>query len=329
MNKRSIRRWITLCFSVILALSVAVTAAWNYYHVYSHIIEESRNAAESCADIVRYSLDYWNIDELLCASDDEQYRNERSTIRTICQSFDFVYVYVYTIDPETEERRFLFCVAGDDGDEAVVLRERYLGAVSDEPLDKWEKALVAGDRKMQMGKVSTQFGDDVTWLVPYLGDDGSLLAVIGMDHNLEVENAKILHDFLFSVIPVVLSLTMGLLVLLILMRRRILRPIHALSESMSSFARDSSRKPEPVGIRTQDEIGEIAASYEKMTGDISAYVNNIEALTKERVETNVQLDIARRIQYGLVPEKTDLGGDGFGLCAITRPAKAVGGDFYD
>jgi serine phosphatase RsbU (regulator of sigma subunit) len=98
---------------------------------------------------------------------------------------------------------------------------------------------------------------------------------------------------------------------------------------MSRFARDSSVKPEPIGIRTQDEIGEIAAAYDKMTGDISAYVSNIEALTKERVEANVQLDIARRIQYGLVPEETKLSGDGFGLYAVTQPAKAVGGDFYD
>jgi len=329
MNKRSIRRWITLCFTVILILSLAVTAAWNYYHTYSHILEESRDAAESCASLVRYSLDSWDIDALMHASDDEQYRQERSTLRALSRSFDFEYLYIYTVDPETEVRHFLFCVASDDDKENVVLRERYLGAVADEPLDKWEKAMLAGERKMQMGKVSTQYGDDITWLVPYTEGDGPLLAVIGMDHSIAVENAKILKDFLFALIPVVLSLTMGLLVLLILLRRRILRPIHALSESMSRFARDSSVKPEPIGIRTQDEIGEIAASYEKMTSDIVAYVNNIEALTKERVETNVQLDVARRIQYGLVPEKTSLDGDGFTLRAMTQPAKAVGGDFYD
>ncbi len=329
MKKRSVRQWITLCFSVILVLSVAVTAAWNYYYTYSRSVEESRKAAECCAGIVRYSLNWWNVDVLSHTSDDEQYRSERSTMRTLCQSFDFDYLYVYTVDPEAETRRFLFCVATDDDKEAVILRERYLGAISDAPLDQWEKALVAGNRDMQMGKDFTRYGDDVTWLAPYLDNDGSLLAVIGMDHSIKLENAKVLKDFLFAVIPVVLSLTMGLLVLLILMRRRILRPIHALSESMSSFAQDSSRKPEPVVIRTQDEIGEIAAAYDKMTGDISAYVSNIEALTKERVEANVQLDIARRIQYGLVPEETKLSGDGFGLYAVTQPAKAVGGDFYD
>ena len=329
MNNRSIRKWIRLCFTVVLILSITVTAAWNYYHTYSHIVEESRSAAECCAEIVRHSLDWWNIDILSHTEDDEQYRSERSTIRTLCQSFGFEYMYVFTIDPETEERHFLFCVARDDEKEAVVLEERYLGAVSDAPLDEWEKALVAGDRSMQMGKVSTRYGDDITWLAPYTDKDGRLLAVIGMDHDIKIEREMILKDFLFAVIPIVISLTMGLLVLLYLLRRRILRPIHALSESMSRFARDSRRKPEPTGIQSGDEIGEIAASFDKMTSDISTYVNNIEALTEERVETNVQLDIARRIQYGMVPEETALGGDGFALHAITHPAKAVGGDFYD
>ena len=91
MNKRSIRRWITLCFSVILILSLAVTAAWNYYHTYSHIIDESRGAAESCASLVRYSLDSWDID-VLSHAPDEQYRQDRSTLRALCQSFDFEYL---------------------------------------------------------------------------------------------------------------------------------------------------------------------------------------------------------------------------------------------
>lgn len=66
-----------------------------------------------------------------------------------------------------------------------------------------------------------------------------------------------------------------------------------------------------------------------MAGDISNYINNIEQLTKERVETNVQLEIVRRIQHGLVPEKTELNSKNFTVSAVTKPAKKVGGDFYD
>lgn len=66
-----------------------------------------------------------------------------------------------------------------------------------------------------------------------------------------------------------------------------------------------------------------------MTEEITANIRNIEKLTKDRTQTNVQLDIARRIQSGFVPEKTTLNDSAFCISAITRPAKAVGGDFYD
>ena len=331
MKKESIGKRITRCFIVILLLSLASTGAWNYYHTYTQNVRESRREAERCAEIVRLSLDRAELDmeALLSAEADERYRSERDSLRTLCRTFDLDYLYIYTVDPSAGERRFLFCVGGDDDKDAVVLRERYLGAVSDEAFDKWEQALLSGSREMQMGRVSTRYGNNVTWLSPYTDGQGRLLVVIGMDQSIRLEETKVLREFLVAVLPVVLALTTGLLVLLILMRRRILRPIHTLSERMSLFAADSSREPEPIGIRSEDEIGEIAASYEKMTGDIRAYIANIESLTRERVETNVQLDVARRIQYGLVPEETSLKGEGFALHAVTRPARAVGGDFYD
>ena len=89
---------------------------------------------------------------------------------------------------------------------------------------------------------------------------------------------------------------------------------------ISDFAGNGSRKPEPLTIKSNDEIGEIAAAYNRMTSDISDYVGSIESLTRENTESYVQLDIARKIQYGLVPEKTTLHGAGFSACAVSQPA---------
>ena len=86
------------------------------------------------------------------------------------------------------------------------------------------------------------------------------------------------------------------------LRRRITDPILAISDSMHRFAMNSSVKPEPLGIHSEDEIGKIASSYEKMTEEISTYISNIETLTRDKVQNDIQLDIARRIQNGLVPE---------------------------
>ena len=118
---------------------------------------------------------------------------------------------------------------------------------------------------MQKQVISNRYGHEMTWLLPYLDDDGSLLAIIGVDSSLKMEQMHILGNFLRDIIPVALALSLGFLVQLVLLRRRITNPIHAISDSMYRFARDSSVKPEPLGIKTEDEIGEIAVSYEKMT----------------------------------------------------------------
>jgi len=43
-----------------------------------------------------------------------------------------------------------------------------------------------------------------------------------------------------------------------------------------------------------------------MTEDISDFIGNIEAMTREKVKANVQPDVAHHIQYGLVPKKAVL-----------------------
>lgn len=329
MKNRSIKRWITLIFTLILLLSLAISAGWSYYWTYRSSIESMERREGTCAQIMMLLLDEWNLDDLSDSGNTELYERARAMARSLCQYFQLDYLYVYSIDPETNLRHYILCVADDDEADRVIQKERYFGAVSGDPLDEGEQKIMAGSDYPQKVTLSNQYGEELTWLLPYRDADGSLRAIIGLDNNVKMEQRNIFHNFLLDVFPEILAIGLGFLCLLILLRRRITDPIHAISASMNRFAMNSSVKPEPLMIKTGDEIGEIAASYEKMTEQISSHISVIEALTREKVETDVQLDIARRIQYGLVPEKTVLRGDGFSICALTNPAKAVGGDFYD
>ena len=329
MKKNSINHWITLWFIVILAVSVAVTAVENYFATRNETIAQAKVSMERCANIVSYLLDQWNLDALTDGSNPSQYNTARRILRNLCQSFRLDYLYVYTIDPTTETRIYDFCVADTDEDDDQIQELFPLGSELQTALHPGEKTILSGYNDTQMDLVFNQYGNEMSWFVPYLDDGGSMCALIGMDTNFEVGQEMILTSFLKRMAPKAVLLVAAQLVMLLLVRRRIIVPINAISKNMERFAQDSSHTPEPLNIRSKDEIGEIVKSFEKMTGDISAYVNNIEALTKERLETNVQLDVARRIQYGLVPETTTLNGPGYSVSAMTRPAKTVGGDFYD
>ena len=168
-----------------------------------------------------------------------------------------------------------------------------------------------------------------TTLVPVSNDEGKIRAVAAIDISVSgVRAASLSHIFHIGII-ILLIMLVSITVYHYIVRKQIIDPVKAISERMTLFAKDSRKKPEMLNIRSRDEIGEIAESFEKMTEDISTYVSSIETLTMERVQNNVELEVARRIQNGLVPEQYSLEDEGYRIRAMTRPARAVGGDFYD
>ena len=121
------------------------------------------------------------------SSETELYREARKDLRLVCQRYRLDYLYVYSIDPQTNLRHFVLCVASDDDNDEMVQDERFLGAVSDDPLDKAEQAIMRGDLKLQRDKLVNQYGSEVIWLLPYQAKDGSLLAIIGADYSVQME----------------------------------------------------------------------------------------------------------------------------------------------
>ena len=330
MKKNSINRGIILSFLCILLLSPAVFGAANYHEAYRSAVEQSEKYVGFCANNVTNLLHHhWGgLDALEREPEGKLYHSARLALRNLCTLYQLNHLYIYTVDPGIPARHAVICAA-DDPEEDKRMQDTFtLQARPADALTEGEQALLAGETNLQAERRLRLFGSDTTWLAPLYDADGKLCAILGIDDSRQLED-DIRHNFLADIIPFSMALGLGLLVLLVLVRRRIVIPIGEISGRMKLFARDSRKKPEPLNIHSYDEIGEIASSFEKMTEDISAYVNSIEKLTQEKAETQTQLALARRIQYGLVPERTDIAGDGWRISAMTRPAKAVGGDFYD
>ncbi|HXW07526.1 MAG TPA: SpoIIE family protein phosphatase [Vicinamibacterales bacterium] len=79
-----------------------------------------------------------------------------------------------------------------------------------------------------------------------------------------------------------------------------------------------------IDVRTKDQLGELADSFNQMTGSIENLLQT--AAEKKRMEE--ELRIARQIQMSLLPRgPVDM--PGLSVTALCVPAREVGGDYYD
>jgi sigma-B regulation protein RsbU (phosphoserine phosphatase) len=79
-----------------------------------------------------------------------------------------------------------------------------------------------------------------------------------------------------------------------------------------------------IDVQTNDQLGELAGSFNQMTGSIEGLLQT--AAEKKRLEE--ELRIARVIQMSLLP-RGPLDVPGLGITALCVPAREVGGDYYD
>lgn len=133
----------------------------------------------------------------------------------------------------------------------------------------------------------------------------------------------------------------GLLALIIfLIARQIARPILAITDTAAQVAAGDLTAKVPV--LTEDEVGVLASTFNKMTGQLYVLYTKLEDLVAARTSelqtankhlqtltTRLQneLALARRIQQGLLPPPKPewLNLDVF---CYSDPAREVGGDFY-
>ncbi len=110
---------------------------------------------------------------------------------------------------------------------------------------------------------------------------------------------------------------------------RLTSPIIALGQDVKEIS--SGNLDYRAEIRSNDEIGDLAQSFNDMAASLKDYVKNLAAVTAEKERIGAELNVATQIQADMLPRIFPPFPDRneFDIYASMNPAKEVGGDFYD
>ncbi len=135
-----------------------------------------------------------------------------------------------------------------------------------------------------------------------------------------------------AIISFVVVFALILIIVLFIIRRfsdSITEPIIALREDVRNI---SGGKLDYVArVTTNDEIGDLANSFNDMNSSLKEYIEDVKQMTSEKERIKAELSVAYRIQSDLLPSVFPAFPDRkeFDIYASMTAAKEVGGDFYD
>jgi serine phosphatase RsbU (regulator of sigma subunit) len=110
----------------------------------------------------------------------------------------------------------------------------------------------------------------------------------------------------------------------------IARRISERALAIADLVRQSGSEPGALKIPVtgNDEIGYLAQTLNRMSGQLDDYVHKLQETTAEKERLATEMKLAREVQMSILPQTLPKVVN-YEFAAICNPAREVGGDFYD
>lgn len=175
----------------------------------------------------------------------------------------------------------------------------------------------------------------LTRLVPIyetVGEEKVEIAEVFIEYDLNElvaqDKAIMLNELL--IISIVMVVTVGLYMLIshFAITRNLNRLVTVTEKISSDLKEKKNIVPSNIKINSHDEIASLTESFGIMEQEIVNYIEIIKKEAKENERREAELEVASSIQLGALPNK-DYQDENLRFAAFIKPAKVVGGDFYD
>ncbi len=305
-----------------------------YNLTYNRTLEANEKNIKNAAQVAVVFMKY-------CYPESDEDREKTSTSFTsLCNIFDIVYLYAIDPNVETTEEEYIAIGFGKDALEEAKAT-RYPGVVVEGRLSEEIIDVYNGDDSGVIRRVSNEFGDTIICYMPVTQftrtdyRDGSKYTVdldhpvvIGAEVNISVIMKEFQHDFfLFATLSELFAFLL-VITLALTLYFRISRPVRKISKRMEGFVSDRDKKFEELPVKGNDELSEMSRSFNIMAKEIDTYIKDINKLNKEKITRDAELNIAHKIQSGLL-QPPSYRSNNVIINASMLAAKDVGGDLYD
>ena len=209
-------------------------------------------------------------------------------------------------------------------------RTEHIEELGSEPRHDGSRKVVFSDQDVVAAGVAV--GDDRLLVSGYLLEPGmmDMMRKTGEDYSryssvgLYVSALRRYTIIVISVLAVLVAIASAVASRLI--AKRISYPIQELATATDRIAEGDLHHR--VKVNAKDEIGSLVASFNNMTQELQENKERIIAMATREAQVARDFEIARTVQQNLFPD-TLPSHAGWDLAAACRPAKAVGGDYYD
>ena len=335
--KKSIFKRLFFHILVLFILAVIVSGTLNFIENIQRTRRFTRQLTESALKVATETFERCDINALLDNPDSEEYRKAVKTLRWICQTNHLEYMYIYIPNFDENKVTYVMTVADDDSENENVLKVRSAGAEVDHSLwdaekEAWENPNLVTAYEYQ----NDSFGSFYTAFSAIQGKDGKPVALIGADYSLTQIYTEIIFYTAMRVLALFVVLAIVFLLVVRFVRKKMYNPILLIFEKIRGYFSDKADGTNtkkafvPIKLGSDDEIQLLADYFNDMAHDVETYVEKNSALASEKAKNETELEVARRIQYGIIArEKNVVFADCFDVSARMESARQVGGDFYD
>ena len=326
---------------VVLAALTLIVSIIGYYEFTGAIQNQYANSAYNTARTAGALLSHAFIksDNYTATDWQRQYNRIKLEWNRLALTQDATYIYLFKASGDKyQEVTFLVNVANpkmtrigaySPGHSFTQTDPVYLRAFSEIYAQRKLRSEFASYRP----ETEYQSGNHVTVFSPIYDireGEGEILGVIGVERRMEdLDSAR--WSYLRGTLRAA-----GILLLVVLalyglyLSRNLLSPIQTIAKEATRFARKNTLPDKPLSsnIHTRNEIGQLARTIDSMENDIISYVENLTRVTQEKEQIKAELNVATQIQADMLPKDFPNRKE-FELFATMKPAKEVGGDFYD